>query len=321
VSLDALESAWRPLAERSRNVFGTWEWADVWWRHFGPGSALRARVVDDRVVLPLCVERTGPFQLLRFIGHGHADELGPVAAPEDAEIAKAAMTAALREDGYDLFLGEDMPPGSAPALGSKVVERTSAPVLELSESSWDEFLANRSSNFRQQMRKYERRLGREHAVAIRLADDPDRLQSDLDTLFALHRARWPGSEWFAGAEAFHREFAAVALERGWLRLWLLELDGAPAAAWYGFRFAGVDSYYQSGRDPSRSKERLGIVLIIHTVREALQDGAREYRFLRGGEAYKSRFATSDPGLETLARASGVKGRVALALRTVRRRAS
>jgi CelD/BcsL family acetyltransferase involved in cellulose biosynthesis len=319
VSLDALESAWRPLAERGRNIFGTWEWANVWWRHYGAGRELRARIVDDRVALPLYVGRTGPFKVLRYIGHAHADELGPVAAPEDREAAAAAMSGALAEDGYHLFLGEDMPPGWGPELGSTVVERTSTPVLTLSESTWDEFLANRSSNFREQMRKYERRLNREHAVEIRLADDPNRLADDLDTLFALHRARWPGSKWFAAAEAFHRDFAAVALERGWLRLWILELDGAPAAAWYGFRFAGVDSYYQGGRDPSRSRERLGVVLIIHTVREALRDGSREYRFLRGGEAYKSRFANSDPGLETLARPNGPFGRLALALRAVRRR--
>jgi CelD/BcsL family acetyltransferase involved in cellulose biosynthesis len=319
VTLDALESAWRPLAERGGNVFGTWEWADTWWRHFGAGGELRARVVDERVVLPLYVGRTGPFRLLRYIGHAHADELGPVAAPEDRGAAAEAMSQTLGEGGYHLFLGEDMPPGWGPDLGSKVVERTSYPVLELTESSWDELLANRSSNFRQQMRKYERRLDRAHSVGFRLADDPNRLPADLDTLFALHRARWPGSKWFAAAEAFHRDFAAVALERGWLRLWILELDGAPAAAWYGFRFAGVDWFYQGGRDPSLSKERVGIVLIIHTVREALRDGMREYRFLRGGEAYKSRFASSDPGLETLARPNGPFGRAALALRTLHRR--
>jgi hypothetical protein len=34
------------------------------------------------------------------------------------------------------------------------------------------------------------------------------------------------------------------------------------------------------------------------VREALADGLREYRLLRGGAAYKQRFATNDAGLET-----------------------
>ena len=90
-------------------------------------------------------------------------------------------------------------------------------------------------------------------------------------------ARWPGSHWFAAAEAFHRDFAAVALERGWLRLWVIELDGRPAAAWYGFRFEGIDSYYQGGRDPALTRERLGLVLTIHTVREAIADGIEEYR--------------------------------------------
>ncbi len=321
MNLAALESDWRPLAEKSRNVFGTWEWADTWWRHYGEGGELRATVVPGKVVLPLYVGRSGPFRVLRFIGHGHADELGPVSAPQDRGAAEAAMREALDRDGHHLFLGEDMSPGWGASLDAKVVERTSSPVLALPEKGWDEFLAARSSNFRQQMRKCERRLSRDHELRMRLADDPNRLPADLDTLFALHRARWPGSGWFADAEAFHRDFAAVALERGWLRLWILDLDGRPAAAWYGFRFGGIDSYYQGGRDPTLTRERLGLMTIIHTVREAIGDGCEEYRFLRGDESFKYRFATSDPGLETLARPSGVLGRAALALRTLRRRRS
>ena len=37
----------------------------------------------------------------------------------------------------------------------------------------------------------------------------------------------------------------------------------------------------------------------------------EYRFLRGGEGYKDRFASDDPGLETMALARGPVGRAAL----------
>ena len=38
---------------------------------------------------------------------------------------------------------------------------------------------------------------------------------------------------------------------------------------------------------------------------------REYRLLRGGEAYKDRFATGDPGLETVAVPRGARGRMAV----------
>jgi CelD/BcsL family acetyltransferase involved in cellulose biosynthesis len=308
--LAALEATWRPLAERGQNVFATWEWADAWWRHFGEGRELRVRHEPGSFVLPLFMERQGPFRLLRFVGSGHSDEVGPIG---DASRAAAAFA---EERDFHLFLGDEMAPGWAEPFGAKVVERTSSPVIALS-GTWDEYLAGRSANFRGQVRSAERRL---RAPSYRLAT-ADTLSDDLDTLFRLHRARWPGSHWFAAAEAFHRDFAAVAFERGWLRLWILELEGAPAAAWLGYRFNGVESYYQAGRDPALQRERVGFVLLAHTIREALQDGMDEYRLLRGDESFKYRFATSDPGLETLARPNGALGRLALALRTVRRRAS
>jgi hypothetical protein len=43
------------------------------------------------------------------------------------------------------------------------------------------------------------------------------------------------------------------------------------------------------------------VLLIHSIRQALEDGLDEYRFLRGGEPFKYRFAANDPGLETYRR--------------------
>ena len=52
------------------------------------------------------------------------------------------------------------------------------------------------------------------------------------------------------------------------------------------------------------------MLLAHTIREASNDGMREYRFLRGGEPFKSRFADADPGLETVVVTRGVRGRLA-----------
>jgi Acetyltransferase (GNAT) domain len=49
---------------------------------------------------------------------------------------------------------------------------------------------------------------------------------------------------------------------------------------------------------------VGFVLLAHAVRQAAEDGMCEYRLLRGGEEYKYRFATADPGLETVGLARG-----------------
>ena len=76
------------------------------------------------------------------------------------------------------------------------------------------------------------------------------------------------------------------------------------AAWYGFRFGGADWYYQLGRDPEWDKESIGLVLLAHTIRAPSTTACRTYRLLRGGESYKARFATADPGIQTGGRPRG-----------------
>jgi CelD/BcsL family acetyltransferase involved in cellulose biosynthesis len=271
-------------------------------------------------VLPLYSSSSGPVTLLRFLGHGHSDELGPVCAPPEREPAAVALRQTIEAGRSDLFIGDDLPGGFdwADRLGGRGLERTESPVARFEGESWDDFVGARSTKLRRRLRYYERALAT-HRLEYRLATDPARLEADLDTLLGLHAARWGESPWFAPARDFHQEFAALAIERGWLRLWFLELDGKAAAGWLGYRFAGVESHYQSGRDPAWDKASVGIVLLAHTMREALADGIEEYRFLRGGEEYKRRFATDDPGVVTVGRGTTALGRAALAARTARRR--
>jgi hypothetical protein len=215
---------------------------------------------------------------------------------------------------WSIFVGEHLPVEASwsERLGAEVIARDGNPLLRASSGGWDGFLAAQSAHFRKRLRWQERQLARHHRVAYRLVQDGEQLPAALDTLFRLHQLRWPpGSSAFQPRAAFHREFAAMALERGWLRLWILELDGQPAAALYGFRFGAVESHYQGGRDPVFDRLSLGFVLLAHAIRQALDDGVAEYRFLHGHDAYKYRFADDDPGLETITLTRGMAGRAAL----------
>lgn len=311
--MDGLREAWAELAAASQNVFATWEWNELWWRHYGRGRRLRIAISrrDEEVdaIVPLYVWSSRPLRILRLIGHGHGDRLGPISPPDDAE---RALRMALGAEPYDLFVG-DWVAGDrnwANRLGGRVVRTTGYPILP--RGSWDEVLAAQSRRFRQTLRYCRNRLERGREVRYRYADSAS-LQRDLDATFRLHRARFDEHPCnFCGDhEAFQREFAALALERGWLRLLLLEVDGEPVAAKYGFLFANAYFAYQSGRDPAWERQSVGFLIEVESIRRTLAEGA-EYRFLGGEEHHKYRYPIEDPRLETIAAPASRRGRLAAA---------
>lgn len=323
-SLEQGREEWRELADRSGDIFATWEWASAWWRHFGAElEPLLLRCGPPReplAILPLCRTRRGPLRILRFLGYGPGDALGPVCAPADRAAAAAALREALAAgagDEWNVLLAERLPVGDlGEALGGAVLQREASPELAVGGRSWEEYLASCSRNMREKLRRNTRKLEKQHRLEFRLCEDPDRLGDDLDTLIRLHRARWGAGEGAFQRDAvvaFHHDFAAAALERGWLRLWTMEIDGEPAAAWYGFRFGGAECFYQSGRDPRFDRFSIGFLMLMRTVQAAFEDGLERYAFLRGDEPYKDRLAEADPGLETRALGRGPLGRAAVGI--------
>ena len=210
-------------------------------------------------MLPLYLNRSRPLRVLRFIGHGAADQLGPVCAPADRERVAAALPEVLRDRDAarrrarwrQAQRGRGL---VAASPARRVLLAEPSPTLAIDGQTWDEFLASKSKNFRDQVRRRERKLAKSNDLAFRLSD-AEHLEEDLGTLTRLHAARWQdeSAAFEPDLEAFHRDFAAVALERGWLRLWICEVDGRPVAAWYGLRYAGSRVLLPVGRDPDGTR--------------------------------------------------------------------
>ena len=304
--LAPLRDEWAALAERSgAAIFGTCEWAEAWWDAYGGDGeravfACRADTGALGAILPLYRRRRSGVTIARFLGHGPGDELGPVTAESDLDRTAAALAEVVARLAPDVLVAEQLPGGRGwpERLGRSPWRTESSPSLALKEEGWEAYLGTRSANLRQQIRRRTRALAHSGSVTYRLADEAT-LERDLDTLFRLHRARWGSTPTDFTQTPFHRDVARRALRRGWLRLWILELDTRPVAAWHGFRVGEVTSYYQAGRDPAFEGDAVGFVLLAHTIREAMGEGAREYRFGRGAEPFKLRFADADHGLETV----------------------
>jgi CelD/BcsL family acetyltransferase involved in cellulose biosynthesis len=315
----ALAADWRALAERRGNAFLTPEWFLAWLRHSGRGwnphvVVARTRRGTLRGLLPLVSSKSNGRRELRVCPIG--DSFHPVADARDEEAVAIAVAPAVAPPDRALpsLLLENVDAegvwwralARASPAPLATVDRNEAtlPFTELAGLSWDEYLAGRSRQLRSQLGRKLRSLRREHDVRFRRTRRSDEVPADLATLFRLHDARWAErSDSSALADpairAFHLEFARAALERGWLRLSVMEVDGVPIAALYGWLIGGRWSYYQAGFDPAWSRHSPGFLLLAETIRQAIEDGASEYDMLRGDDAFKRRFATSSRTTRTI----------------------
>jgi len=316
---DAAGEAWDDLAAASGNFFATREWLSTWYRHYGSGEPLlvACRANGDRIaaILPLEVTTVHGARILRFLGHGPSDQMGPICERADVGTAARGLRRLLMRPPrrFHLFVGRHLSGADDwdSLLGASRLREVANPVLPLRGATWDELLGTFSSKLRKEIRYDVRRLERDHVVEYRRTEDAASLEGDLDELFRLHAAQWVDRSYFLGHQAFHREFAAIAQARGWLRLWIVEADGRPVAAKYNFRFGDAELSYQAGRDPDWRGPSLGLVNVANAMRASFEEGVREYRFLRGSERYKFRFPVTDAGLHTVALGHGALGRTAL----------
>jgi CelD/BcsL family acetyltransferase involved in cellulose biosynthesis len=293
--------------------FMSWAWHRAW-ADSAPAAelevseALLVHAADGNLqaVLPVLARRVTfrrvPLQALTWaIGDvGCPDHLDVLADP-DADLD--ALVPSLEAMPWRVLilsnLAEDAPNADrlcrALARRGHVVRREplwGCPRMQL-PATWDAYLATLSPTRRQTVRRKERGLARDHQVVLTDYTE-DRFDEGWSHLVRLHEERWNAN----GAGGAFRDPAAVGLQRAFARrmaeqgrLWLvtLDLDGRPAAAWYGFAGGDTIYFYQSGRDPGREAESVGAILMGNMIRRAIERGFKWFDFLRGEDTYKTQW--------------------------------
>ena len=303
--LEAWDDAWRELAEERGNPFVTPEWYRAWFDHYSDEAepfVIVSGSTDGECqgVLPLV--RTRRSRVLRFAGADLGDHFQPACREEDEAAFSRSVSALLRERSDEwstaVFHGTEIGSSwhtslceAAGPLATVTGPATPMPYVDLGGIEWSSFWAARGRKLRKYVRSRTNQVEKNHEVAYRPTLDQGELEADMSTMLELHEQRFGrGSLLFEPkAQAFHRSFAQAALERGWLRLVFLELDGRPVAASYGWNLAGRYGDYNGGFAPEWAKTSVGLLLMVHTLQSALEEGATEYDFLLGDEPYKSRF--------------------------------
>ena len=316
----ALGPEWTELLEASDSdgFFLTWEWLFTWWKHLAGGRQLfilTVRSGEELVAIapfairPATLDRVPPLSCIELLGSGTAgsDYLDVIVRRgREREVARA-LAEHLARDTRMLTLarvrsGRSSAQALAAHLGSlgwSVSETRSetCPVVRREGPDWSSYLQSLGAEHRYAFRRKVKRLTQRHRVSLDAARSEEERREAMRLLIALHQARWRErgkSEAFSSDAliAFHDEVSALALRRGWLRLFVLRLDGRPAAALYGFRYRDVFYFYQSGFDPAFGKESVGLVIMGLSIESAFEEGVAEFDLLHGEEAYKFHWANS-----------------------------
>ncbi len=316
-ALSNLQVEWNQLLSEfpTATTFSTLDWLVPWWHAFGKGQQLKVLTFYDSTqrlvalaplsVTPYPTPSGVKLKLLRLMGDGSQDSDNldmPVRPGYESAFVNALLDSLTRGDVDWDFCKLNTLPNNSPAAAALIngLEQRgwhsftfNRPQLVTNlPPDWETYIAQLSSENRNNLKRYTRRLSRHYQVQIYKCTEESDLNRCLDDLFRLHQKRWllrgePGT--FASAErrAFYHELSRALLAHQCLEFWLISLDGKTVAAQFCFRYRDTVFLLQEGFDPDHAADRVGFILRGHVLEQLIAAGVRHYDFLFGQSEGKS----------------------------------
>lgn len=318
--LDVLRDEWDALAIAAARPYCSPAWMLSWWRHARPAGA-RLRIVtvhDDRRLVgiaPLWQESkpfAGPAH--RLLAGGLSAPVGPLAVPgRELEVAAAIALAltggdaaprVLRLDGqqgapvWPTVLA-DAWPGARPWTHSALP--VASPTVQIANLGYEQWLADKTQNFRQQARRFRRRLEKEGARFV--AADLGRIDEFLRAFVALHGARWSerggSNALIDGLAPMLSDVARELLPLGRFRAFGLEVDGALVSVQLFVAAGGEVSYWNGGFDERWERSKPALQTLLFAIGDAMERGDRRIDLGPGAQDYKLRLADREDVVDTV----------------------
>jgi len=151
---------------------------------------------------------------------------------------------------------------------------------------------------RQNLKRRTKCFENEKAMSFSIFNVKEKIEENIDRLFSLHIDRFNAKSLnknikssFSGTEIknFHYDIGSSFFAKQWLKLYFLNYGNEPIASLYAFKYDDKLYYYQSGFDSNWERFSLGTVLFGYAIKDSINEGLKEFHFLRGDEKYKSRW--------------------------------
>jgi len=309
--ISELEKAWGELFETSEhhNPFLSWEWCNIWWKHFGTNRRLMVLAIerDGQIVslAPLMVEQSKTFRrpVVRFIGSNLADYSDFLVGREETESAKLFWDyLGGMNNGTKITLSrfvEDSPSFlflRNPSNRDKkiVVEAVNTSPYVKITGGWDEFYKNINKSIKKDLNWCTNKLAKAGSVSFDRKSAID--SKTIEQMFAIQIKRQqykPRKSQFEdnSVRNFFAEVADSFSKKGWLDFASLSLDEKIIAYVFGFRLNGTVFYWNVSFDPDYQQFSPGKSLLKFLLEDSFKKGDRIFDFMIGDESYKSHWAT------------------------------
>ncbi|RWE30095.1 GNAT family N-acetyltransferase [Mesorhizobium sp.] len=331
-ALDGLKQNWDDLYEKDPEAqfFLSWTFISSYVRRYeGAWSVLAARQGPQGApyvaLLPLRLrtrlnKKTGfCHNEINMAGNYAADYAGIVCAPAFASRAIPALAGHLLKMNWAKLHLENLRMSEKrrrllltnladARLTSQRVSRVNktdnvdnciCPAIDLPDD-WDTYLEQKtSSNTRQKIRRFLRKLDRSEEFRITHADTST-IDRDIGIILEMWRIKWAPRKGnlLPGLMRSNRILFKDAFESGTLFLPILWQGDKPLG---GLAFL-VDPvkkamlFHLAGRDETANDVPSGLILHGYCIRRAIELGFRSYDFLRGNEPYKYSYGVDETAI-------------------------
>jgi len=314
-----LRSVWNELLQKSiaNNIFLTWEWLYSWWQSYKkPDWELYILLIKkDNLLIgiaPFYLSTTRTAKIfavkeLNLLGYGSYDSeyLDVISETGKEDIFFEVLFNYLKEnkEQWDTLALNEIPENSNSHTliakysgrdGYRVISKKRECAYVTLPETWEGYLASMHYNFRKKLRHFMKRLEKSHSVEFTQCPTKENLSLELESLFALHQKHWEG-EFHEGSfsnvqrKKFYHDMANYFLEKNWLRLYSLKVDGQFTAHQYCFEYNNKVFSLQDGFDPDWGDKRVARILRGYVLRDLIGRGVKEYDFLGELSEYKKKW--------------------------------
>lgn len=302
----------------NKNIFLTWNWNYIWFKHYSANRDLSILVFENdngiQGIIPL-VRKKLTFSMINYpilenMGIPNSDYGGIIVPDNYKEITDQIFNLFAKFiKEHKLAIRMDEIPKNI-NIYSELKDRLSAngigvfvkrqplsycPYISL-EGSWETYLKKLNKKFRKDIERNTRRFERDFGeIHFRKSSSVEDLKNDFNIFMDLQKKKRfnKGFEPIGTDElSFLYDIAENFLSNNWLNLSFLEVNGSTVACGLAFEYNKVYYYYLNAFDSEYSSYSMGKIHYFYILKDLFNRGLNELDFMRGDEIYKSFWSPS-----------------------------